>query len=254
MKHYEKMLAVGCFTREQLVELTGTSDAANMVIYEYQKKGLIEKVKRDFYAVISMETKQPVLSRYQLASGLFSDACVTHHSAFEVYGYGNQVFYDCYVATDRRFTDFEYDGVMYHRVKRKPDIEVIQQGNIRVTSIEQTVVDSIRDFEKITGLEEVLRCMMLIPGLNEQKVLACLRRNANGFLYQKCGYLFEELRDEFSFSESFFEECEEHSSGAKRYLMKDTKGNVYHERWKLYAPVSIKKLIDKGVDDTDDVG
>ncbi len=253
MKHYEKLLVIGCFTREQLVELVGTPGAANMIIYEYQKKGLIEKVKRDFYAVISMETKQPVLSRYQLASKLFSDACLTHHSAFEVYGYGNQVFYECFVATQKRFTDFEYDGVMYRRVERKPGTEVIQHGNIRVTSLEQTVVDSIRDFEKITGLEEVLRCMMLIPGLNEQKMLACLRRNDNGFLYQKCGYLFEEM-GEFSFSEDFFAECEKNSSGAKRYLMKDYSGNVYHERWKLYAPVSIKKLIDKGVDEIDDIG
>ncbi len=77
---------------------------------------------------------------------LFSDACVTYHSAFEVYGYGNQVFYECFGVTQKRFTDFEYDGVMYRRVERKPDIEVIQQGNIRVTSIEQTVFDSPRDF------------------------------------------------------------------------------------------------------------
>ncbi len=248
MKHYEKLLAMGCFTREQLVKLVGTPGVANMIIYEYQKKGLIEKVKRDFYAVISMETKQPIFSRYQLASKFFHDACLTHHSAFEVYGYGNQVFYECFVATQKRFTDFEYDGVMYRRVERKPDTEVIQFGNIQVTSIEQTVVDSIRDFEKMTGLEEVLRCMMLIPGLNEQKVLGCLRKNDNGFLYQKCGYLFEQMR-EFSFSEDFFAECEKHSSGAKRYLQKDYRENVYHERWKLYAPVSIKKLINKGVDD-----
>ena len=87
MKHYEKLLAKGSFSREQLIEIVGTATAANQVIYEYQKKGLIEKVKRDFYVVISMETKQPVLSRYQIGSNLFPDACITHHSAFEVFGY-----------------------------------------------------------------------------------------------------------------------------------------------------------------------
>ena len=94
MKHYEKLLAKGSFSREQLIEIVGTATAANQVIYEYQKKGLIEKVKRDFYVVISMETKQPVLSRYQIGSNLFPDACITHHSAFEVFGYGSQVFYE----------------------------------------------------------------------------------------------------------------------------------------------------------------
>ncbi len=254
MKHYEKMLAKGCFSREQLIELVGTATAANQVIYEYQKKGLIEKVKRDFYVVISMETKQPVFSRYQIGSHLFSDACITHHSAFEVYGYGSQVFYECYVATDKRFNDFEYDGVKYRRIERKPDMEVVEQGSIRVTSVEQTVVDSIRDFEKIAGLEEVVRCMMLVPGLNEQKVLECLIRNSNGFLYQKCGYLFEKMQEEFHFSTGFFEECEKHSSDAKRYLMKESWDNVFHKRWKLYAPTSLKGLIDKGGYDYDAMG
>ncbi len=254
MKHYEELLAKGCFSREQLIEIVRTPSAANQVIYEYQKKGLIEKVKRDFYVVISLETKQPVLSRYQIGSNLFSDACITHHSAFEVFGYGNQVFYECFVATDKRFSDFEYDGVVYRRIERKPDIEVMHQGNMWVTSVEQTVVDSIRDFEKIAGLEEVMRCMMLLPGLNEQKVLECLARNKNGFLYQKCGYLFEELEEEFHLSSHFFEECEKYSSDAKRYLMKESKDNVFHKRWKLYAPQSMKELINKGFGDYDAIG
>lgn len=254
MKHYEKLLAKGSFSREQLIEIVGTATAANQVIYEYQKKGLIEKVKRDFYVVISMETKQPVLSRYQIGSNLFPDACITHHSAFEVFGYGSQVFYECYVATNKRFHDFEYDGVLYRHIERKPDMEVVQQGKIRVTSMEQTVVDSIRDFEKIAGIEEVIRCMMLVPGLNEQKVLECLARNNNGFLYQKCGYFFEEMQEEFHFSAQFFETCENGSSDAKRYLMKESQDNVFHKRWKLYAPVSLKGLIDKGVDAYDAMG
>ena len=254
MKHYEKLLEKGCFSREELIMLVGTPAAAKAVIYEYQKKGLIERVKRDFYVVISLETKQPVLSRYQIGANLFPDACISHHSAFEVFGYGSQVLYECYIATKSRFADFEYDGITYHRVERKPDIEVIQRGNIRVTSIEQTVVDSIRDFEKIAGLEEVVRCLMLVPGLKEEKVLECLKRNENGFLYQKCGYLFEQLRDEFRFSDNFFEECNENASQAKRYLMKNAGERVFQERWKLYTPPSLKKLVDKGVTDHDAIG
>lgn len=254
MKYYERLLEIGSFSREQLTTLVGKTCIANNLIYEYQKKGLIEQVKRDYYVVISLETKQPVLSRYQIGANMYSDACLTHHSAFEVYGYGSQVFYECFVATDKRFTDFEYNGVLYRRVERKPNIDVVTQENLRMTSIEQTVVDSIRDYEKIAGLEEVIRCMMLIPGLSEEKVLECIARNKNGFLFQKCGYIFNELKDEFHFSESFFDECERHSSKAKRYLLKDLEENVYQERWKLYTPNSLKSLINKGVADYDAIG
>lgn len=254
MKYYERLLEIGRFSREQLTEIVGKTCIAHNLIYEYQKKGLIEQVKRDYYVVISLETKQPVLSRYQIGANMFSDSCLSHHSAFEVYGYGSQVFYECFVATDKRFTDFEYNGVLYRRVERKPDIDVVTQENLSMTSIEQTVVDSIRDYEKIAGLEEVIRCMMLIPGLNEEKVLECIARNKNGFLYQKCGYIFSELKDEFHFSESFFDECERYSSEAKRYLLKNSKENVYQKRWKLYTPNSLKSLINKGVADYDAIG
>lgn len=253
MKHYEKLLEKGCFNRDELTKLVGTESAAKMVIYAYQKKGYIERVKRDFYVVISMETKQPVLSRYQIGSSLFPDACISHHSAFEAFGYASQVFYECYVATNSRFNDFEYDGVIYHRVEKKKDIDIVQQAKIRMTSIEQTVVDSIRDFEKIAGLEEVIRCLILVPGLNEEKLIACLKRNENGFLYQKCGYIFEEFKNEFGLSDRFFEECQRNSSGAKRYLMKSGGTNVFNEKWGLYTPPSLKRLIDKGVSDYDAV-
>ena len=155
MKYYERLVELGCFSREELVALVGNPSIANNIIYEYQKKGFIEKVKRDYYAVISLETKQPIYSRYQIGAKMFQDACLTHHSAFEIYGYGSQVYYECFVATEKRFTDFEYNGVFYRRIEKKPDIDIVTYGNMYVTSIEQTVVDSIRDFEKISGIEEV---------------------------------------------------------------------------------------------------
>lgn len=254
MKYYEKLLEMGCFSREDLITLVGTATAASSIIHDYQKKGYIERVRRNFYVTISLETKQPVLSRYQIGANLFPDAIISHHSAFEIYGYSSQVFYECYVATDNRFIDFEYNGVTYHRVEKRPDTEVVQQGCMRVTSIEQTVVDSIRDFEKISGLEEVVRCLMLIPGLKENKILECLKRNENGFLYQKCGYVFEALQEEFGFSNTFFKECQKNCSGAKKYLMKDQQEAVYNQTWRLYTPTSLKKLIDKGVGDYDAIG
>lgn len=38
MKHYKNLLAKGCFSRKQSIEIVGTPSAENQVIYEYQKK------------------------------------------------------------------------------------------------------------------------------------------------------------------------------------------------------------------------
>ena len=154
MKHYENLLEKGYFTREQLIEIVGTAGAANSIIYDYQTKGLIEKVKRDFYVVISLETKQPVLSRYQIGSNLFEDACITHHSAFEVYGYGSQVFYECFVATDKRFSDFEYELQMalLNRNLRRNCETIFMMPTLKNSFVSSTLVKEVArlngDFEK----------------------------------------------------------------------------------------------------------
>ena len=74
-----------------LVEITGSvkidrseeiENAFKRAVGRLLKNGYIERVRRDLYAAISVETKQPVLSRYQIGSRLAADAYLSHHSAF----------------------------------------------------------------------------------------------------------------------------------------------------------------------------
>ena len=68
MKHYEKLLELGCFSKNDLEQITGSEAAAKWLCREYQKKGYIERVKRDLYVAISLETQQPIANRYVIAS------------------------------------------------------------------------------------------------------------------------------------------------------------------------------------------
>ena len=62
MKHYEKLLELGCFSKNDLEQITGSEAAAKWLCREYQKKGYIERVKRDLYVAISLENQQPLTS------------------------------------------------------------------------------------------------------------------------------------------------------------------------------------------------
>lgn len=252
MKYYEQLVQLGCFSRDKLIQITGSEAAAKSLVLNYLNKGYIERVRRDLYVAISLETHQPVFSRYQIASHIAEDACVSHHSAFEYYGYANQVFYEVYVATESRFRDFEYDGVSYHRIAPTGSIEppAIQNG-VRVTGLEQTVIDSIADLNKIGGLEEILRCIQLIPSLNADKLLSVLAAYDNGQLYQKTGYILESFNSSLNLPQYFFSECESHSSNSKKYLSPERNGYIFHEKWKLFAPKDLTTMINKGVVDYD---
>ncbi|MBR4744751.1 MAG: transcriptional regulator [Oscillospiraceae bacterium] len=229
-------------------------DTAGSLLREYLKKGYVERVRRDLYAVISLETKQPVSSRYQIGCAVFPDAVIVNHSAFEIYGYANQVFNEVYVSSASRFSDFSYNGISYHRIAPKGKTVADEIGGVRVSSLEQTVVDGISDFEKVAGLEELLRCIMLIPSLREEKLIGILTARRNGFLWQKCGYILEELNAGLALSESFFRTCRSHMAGSKRPLIRDDSISlVWNKTWDLYVPQSLRSIIDKGVHQYDTI-
>ncbi len=248
MDLYKILAGMRCFTREDLVKITGSESAAAWQISRYLEKGYIERVRRDLYAVISLETEQPIPNRYQIASVVAEDACVSHHSAFEYYGYANQVFYEMYIATKKRVRDFSYDGIDYHCIPQCAETGIEDTGmGVRVTSLERTVVDSMADFKKIGGLEELLRCLMMVPSLSSEKLLECLEAYGLGRLYQEAGYILESFRDDLNLPESFFRECEKHMPASKSYLTSPEDKYPLCSRWDLYAPENLRDVINKGV-------
>ena len=254
MDLYKELAALRCFTHGDMVRLAGSESAAQWQIKNYLKKGYIERVRRDLYAVISMETDQPIPNRFQIVSKISDDAYVSHHSAFEYYGYSNQVFYGVYFGTAKRVRPFEYDGLNYQPVVWRGDVGIEKTGDgVRITSLERTVIDSIADFTRIGGMEELLRCISLVPSFDEKKLIEALEIYNRGQLYQKVGYILESFRDELVLSDEFFEKCVIHSSASKTYLFEKQNDFVFHEKWMLYAPKQLKMIIDKGVNDYDAV-
>lgn len=254
MELYKKLAALRCFTHSDMVQLTGSENAAIWQIKTYLNKGYIERVRRNLYTVISMETEQPIPNRFQIASRIADDSFVSHHSAFEFYGYVNQVFYDVYFSTEKAVRPFDYNGLHYKPILWRGDVGVTEMNNgVRVTSLERTVIDCIADFLKIGGLEELLRSIELIPSLDESKLLEVLAMYGRAQLYQKVGYILEAYKEDLSLSEEFFLECMKYSSSSKTYLLEKRDGFVFHGKWLLYAPKDLRKLVDKGVNDYDAV-
>lgn len=251
MKHYEKLLELGCFSKKDLEHITGSEAAAKWICREYQKNGYIEHVRRDLYVAISLETRQPIASRYVIASHISKDAVVSYHSAFEFYGYGNQVFYEAQVTSESRFRNFEYDGVTYRRIAPRITDGVTMVNGTRVTTLERTVIDSINLFDKTGGLEELLRCLALIPSLDEAALAACLTEYNSGFLYQKTGYILSAFADSLGLSEDFVALCNAHLPKGKSYLSSESQNYIWNDKWKLYAPQNLMHMMDKGVTDYD---
>lgn len=249
MKHYKELAGLQCFSRADVERVTGNPDAANSLIHSYQKKGLIASVKRNLFVAISLETGQAVPNRYRIASGISDSAYITHHSAFEYYGCANQVFYEVYVSADKRFSSFEYDDISYRYVAPRAAFGIIEKPDgVRVTDMERTVLDAISDFDKIAGFEELLNCLLLIPYLDEDKLLSYLKQYDKQFLFQKAGYILSHFKDELRLSNKFFSSCEQEVSKSVRYIWNGIQhqSNIFDSRWQMVVPKQPLGLLSQG--------
>jgi predicted transcriptional regulator of viral defense system len=248
MKAYENLLKLGCFSLNEAIHLSKNPKTAESALYSLKKRGLVKSVKRNLYVMISMETGSPVASPYEIASRITESACVSHHSAFEFYGMANQVFTEIYVSSKERFNDFEFDGRTYRYVASKINIGVDVKKRVKITDLERTVVDCVKNFNKIGGLEELLRCLSMVTFVDEDKLLYYLNAYDNMFLYQKAGYVLSHFSATAKISETFFKNCKGYVNKSIRYLYPDIVNEkpVLDKNWRLYVPQNLTQLTETG--------
>lgn len=249
MRYYASLLRLRCFTQADVAVLTGSKAAAEALLTEYRRRGYVDRVRRNLWVALSLEDNQPVASRYRIASAINETATVSHHSAFEYYGYANQIHYETYVTAKARFVRSDYDGVSYRHIAPRISAGVeIRPDGVRVTDLERTTLDSINDFEKIAGREELLACLELVPYLDPDKLLTYLALYDKRMLYQKSGYLLSLFNEALRLPEYFFAECTAHVGKSVRYLDQDLPASERHfdPLWQLVVPTNPIGLLNQG--------
>jgi predicted transcriptional regulator of viral defense system len=253
LKYYSDLLAIGCFTRKQVCAITGNYNTAGTLLKSYLAKGYIRKVKRNLYVAVNLADNEPAISKFRIGSMVTGSAYVSHHAAFEYYGYANQVSYQVEVSSETPFSTFDFSGNTYaYFDSRINDGVSTTPDGVRVTDTERTILDGIHDFEKVMGLEELLRCIALIPAVKEERLLSYLALYGKQVMYQKTGYILSHFRRELNLSETFFETCAAHIGKSTRYLTTDRSG-VYDKEWMLIVPNNLPGLISKGVTEDADI-
>ncbi len=239
MNLYFELLKKPIFCMEDVNVFYNNIESARSAIKRMMKEKMVAKIRNNMYTCISGETGMPIANRFQIASSITPTSYVSHHTAMEYYGITDQVFYDVYVSSETGFRDFTFDGYTYRYVASK-SMEGVEKpafsGGIVVTNIERTIVDCIKDMDKIAGIEEVVQNIENIGRTQEKRLLKYLELFQNQFLYQKMGYLLSEHQEQMGLSDEFFANCKEQIGKSKRYLTRDQAGGRYDDEWKLVVP------------------
>jgi len=247
MKYLGILQGMKAFTLADVATLTKNARTAQSVLLSYKRAGYITSVRRNVYAALDLATKTCIAHPYEIASTIQEDASVSYHSAMEYHGLANQVFFTVYVTSPLRFSEFSFDGMTYQHCT-----ETIKEGlirptlnpHVRVTDLERTVIDCIDDIGRAGGLEELVQCLSLVAYLNEEKLITYLNAYNKVFLWQKTGYVLEQLSSTLHTSKEFLDMCKSHVRECKKYLVKEN-GLTYFPTWKLYAPKYLLGLLNE---------
>ncbi|MDN6640280.1 MAG: hypothetical protein L0L10_05810 [Tetragenococcus sp.] len=237
------------FKLEDLIHIDQSVDSAKRTIATALKKGYISRVKRNLYAVNDILIGEPYANKFQIATKLADDAVVSHMSAFQYFGYYNQVSYDIYVTSQKNIRKIYFDGNSF--IPLKPRIQKHEIGihknvwdSVQVTDLERTVLDSIYDMGKIADVEEIIEVLGMLPKLNENHFISYLVYYSNKSFIHRLGYLLSNFSSQV-FSESFFSILKGKLSTSSRYLLPKSErqngDSIYDAEWRLYVPSTIFK-------------
>ncbi len=252
VKGFRELAKLSVFSVADVEALTGNVHTARSMLARLMDKGYVRKIRNNMYSAVNPATEGVVASKYQIACAINDSAYLTHHTAFEFYGLANQVYYEVYVASEPRFRDFDFEGITYRRVAPRINVGVVEprttQG-VRVTDLERTVIDSIKDVEKIGGFEELMNCLSLVHYLDEAKLRAYLDAYGVQALYQRAGYLLDYFREEMQLSQEFIEYCKNQVGKGTAYLLEEAKHRgVYVGEWGLVVPEGLLTAEEHGGD------
>lgn len=253
MKMYERLLKLKVFSLNDVNQITGNESTSTSLLSRLMKKNYVVRVRKNLYTCIDLSTGEPYVNAYQIASAINSTAYVSFHSAFEFYGLANQIYNVIYVSSEKRFNDFEFNGMTYKYIKSVNSVGVVKLKNIdelRITDLERTFIDSVNYLSKISGIEEMIKITAAIEYLNSDKLLQYLKLFNKKVLYQKVGYFLENYYSGDEINADFFEECVEKSGNSIRYLIGNVEG-IFDSKWNLIIPkeYSIKTQVIGDVDE-----
>ena len=238
MKYYREFAQKMILTFGDVVNIVGNRHTAARIVADYEEKGLLKKIKKNLYAVASLENGGLIPNENQIGSALKPDAFISHHSAFVFFGYYNQVYSTVDVSSPIRFEDFVFEGKEYrhHYSSWLEQVETV--GNsIRVTTMERTIVDSIKDLKKTMELEELIRCVEMVPWIKENGLMIALIAYNNHLLWKKVGFLLQKCELKSELTDSFFEACRRNGGNSLGYFTSDDKtSQQYDKEWGLYVP------------------
>ena len=248
MKYYRELARMGAFTLEDAGKVMSNPVNASQQLNIMIKAGTVRRIKQNLYTCVDLITGENIADRFVIATHINGNSFVSYHTAFEFYGFYNQVFYDVQVSSLKRFANFQTDENNYRCFTTEFMSQVDLIRGVKVTSIERTIIDSINMLGKVMDTEELVKCLQLVHVVNQGKLIEALKGYNKEILFRKAGYILSSFKEQFDLDEGFFNFCRENAdfNCRGRISGNELEKLSYVKKWCIYGYPDLLNIGGKG--------
>lgn len=250
MKYIEIFSKKRVFNFSFVETITQSKNLARETLRNYLKNGYIKRVKKNLYVTMSFETGGVIPSKFEIASNITQSSFVSHHSAFEFYGFTQQVYNEVVTSSTERFYDFTFENnvYVYKHVLNDTFVETI--NGVRVSTLPKTIVDCIADVKSYDDMEELIQQLSTLPVIDGSKVMEVLMSVNKKILFNKVGLVLSHFKDGHWVNDTLLNQMKEFGiKGVKYFTNEKHRLNTYDKEWHLYG-YDMKQLIGGSEDES----
>lgn len=224
------------------------------LLFKHVSAGNLINVRRGVYAVVPTGSTPDAVAidPYLLCSRLVEDAVVAYHAALRFFGRAHSASRRYTYFTSHRLKPFDFKGDEFVPVlvpaplRKLPDQggwinTARRQGlDLRVTSLERTLVDVMAAPRHGGGWEEIWRSLESVEYFDLEAVAAYAETLGSAITAARVGYFLEQHREALMVEDEHLAPLEQLRPRQERYFDRGmTTGGTLVHRWNLIVPEQI---------------
>jgi len=252
---YRKYREQGVFRKEQVTTDYADLDrnAINTMIERAKRQTkVVKSIKgsRGIYFIVEpgQDYSKALADPNKVAANIAPGAIICYSSALTFFGKSHSLRSMCYVSSDNRFRPLTYQGVRYQYVvlpRRELYVEKVSYkgSTIRVTALERTLVDCLRNIKYAGGFEQLYRSFEGVPYVNWKRLEDCLNRFSSPRATARVALFLEFFKVRWGIEEQFFKRLERNIPKTPDYFLgRGRRSGKLVRRWNLIVPEDILSM------------
>lgn len=221
----------------------------NNLLSQHFARGRLIRVRRGLYAAvpygISAEEVRP--DPYLIASSICEDATVACHAALQFHGKAYSIWHRFHYLCPQRSRPFTFQQMQFIPVLAPAGVDLYPGtailphagGQIRVTTLERTLVD-VFDAPGISGgWEEIYRSLEMVEFFELDAVIDYAIARGSALTIARVGFFLEQYRDSLMVEERHLATLRAHSPAQPRYYDSTRQPGTLLPAWNLIVPTRI---------------